>query len=886
LAPLRTCPSCRQQFAPELNFCPIDGARLEGASAAPPLPASGRDLRPGTTVGEYEITSKIADGGMGTVYAGVHPVIGKRVAIKILSPALATDVVALNRFLDEARSVNRIGHPNIVDIFAFGQIGDCHYFVMELLEGRTLTQEIERQRPVPRELAFSVLDAVCDALDAAHQRSIVHRDLKPDNIFLVQRAGNDVFTKLLDFGIAKLTDERTHDMSKTKTGVPLGTPFYMSPEQCRGLGVDWRTDIYSLGVIMYEMFTGALPFTGESYIEIMQAHMLQQPRPPQQIAPLPPGLGEAIVKALAKQAAARFQSAAELRTELARVARLAAKETPVPALGAEPPRRDRQRIPTAAALPILDEDGDVHFSHQGAYLGEYERNIRSRGLQVQSLRPLALRERIDLRLHLPTGGTPVEVQAEVVYANQGVLGLQLEPGPEAEQRLAQAAVALVAQPEPTPASRPTSERPSHRLETGARPSVPPSAFPGFSGQLTRAFDFPDIAFALSPPAEAPVRLEAATLVELLRALHAQSATGKLMVESAGRSKQVYVYDGNPATIVSHPPREEEQLGRLIMGLRKLKESELKQAVDQASASGHRLGTVLVEMGLLTRAQLDGVLRFQVLTRAAELFGWGEGRYSFTPGRDATLEAEAHAVKLESLFVHQVRNFLDRRSLAEITAYMGDRIHRAPAIKSAAAMDTYVPEMRDRRALLHAIDGKRAVREVLSACALGRVQTLRHIVVLLNAGVVELHSPSSGHTEESERQRLVQRFEHVASLDLFERIGLHYSSHSSEVEPARRRTERDLKDLDRVDPVLARQVRPLVQEAITTISDTASRRHYRVALLGAERVQFVAEHLYRQAQNTAVRGEVARAVRMLDVAQEMHASPEASALRAKLTKTPS
>jgi len=879
---LRTCPSCGQQFAPELNFCPVDGSRLEGGVAPVQLTVFGRDLEAGTAVGEYEITSKIADGGMGTVYAGVHPVIGKRVAIKVLSPALATDLVALNRFLDEARAVNRIGHPNIVDIFAFGQIGDCHYFVMELLEGRTLTQEIERQRPVPRSLAFPVLDAICDALSAAHERGIVHRDLKPDNVFLVQRAGNDVFTKLVDFGIAKLMDEHAKDVSKTKTGIPLGTPFYMSPEQCRGLGVDYRTDIYSLGVIMYEMFTGSLPFTGESYIEIMQAHMMQQPRPPQQLVPMPGGLGGLIMKTLAKNPAQRFASAAELRAELARVASASVSEAPATGL---PRKEPRARIPTAASLPILDDSGNVHFAHQGAYLGEYERNIRSRGLQVQSLRPIGMRERLSIRLHLPTGGEPVSVDAEVVYANQSVLGLQLDIGSEAEQRLAQAAISLVAQPEPTPVSPARAGKPSRRLDTGARPATPANEFPGFGGQLTRAFDFPDIAFALSPSGDAPVRLEAATLVELLRLLHSQSATGTLVVKAADRSKRVYVYDGDPARVVSDPPREEEQLGRLIMGLRKLRDTELKAAVDQAAASGHRLGTVLVEMGLLTRAQLDGLLRFQVLTRAVDLFSWPDGHYAFTPGRDASLEAEAHAVTLTSLLIHQVRGFLERRSLADITTYLGPRIHEVPVVRSAAELDRYVPELRDRRALLHALDGKRSIREALSACPLGRVQTLRHVAVLLGAGLLELQPDSKESQEDAERKRLLRRFEHVANLDLFERLGLHYSSHASEVAPARRRTERDLGSLEQIAPVLARQVRPLVNEAIATIADTAARKHYRVALLGAERVQFVAEHLYRQAQSTALRGEVARAVRMLDVSLEMNPSAEASALRAKLTRTP-
>jgi eukaryotic-like serine/threonine-protein kinase len=302
----------------ESQFCPTDGSPLGDAA---PMEPTG-DLPVGMLVGEYRVTGKIGEGGMGTVYAGVHPVIGKKVALKLLNPALAADPATVARFVSEARSVNHIQHPNIVDIFSFGQLPDGrHFFVMELLEGRTLKEEIERQALMPPTLALHVLWQVCDALEAAHARGIFHRDLKPDNVFLVERATVGVFVKLLDFGIAKLTGEAGRGLSQTRTGIPMGTPFYMSPEQCRGTGVDHRTDIYSLGVMMYEVFTGKLPFTGNSYIDVIQAQIATPPRPPAEIAPVPEALSQVILHAMAKDPAERHQSATEFKRDLERLAR-------------------------------------------------------------------------------------------------------------------------------------------------------------------------------------------------------------------------------------------------------------------------------------------------------------------------------------------------------------------------------------------------------------------------------------------------------------------------------------------------------------------------------------------------------------------------------------
>ena len=316
---MRTCPTCRVLYPADTQFCPADGTPLH--EAAPSEPSS--DLPIGMMVGEYRVTGKVGEGGMGTVYAGIHPVIGKKVAIKLLNPNLATDPGAISRFVSEARSVNHIQHPNIVDIFSFDRLADDnrHYFVMELLEGRTLKEEIERQAPMPAVLALHVLWQVCDALEAAHARGIFHRDLKPDNVYLVERATAGVFVKLLDFGIAKLTGEAGVGLSHTRTGVPMGTPFYMSPEQCRGVGVDHRTDIYSLGVMMYEIFTGQLPFTGSSYIDVIQGHLSTPPRPPTELAGVSESLSQVILRAMSKDPEGRQQSATELKRDLERLAR-------------------------------------------------------------------------------------------------------------------------------------------------------------------------------------------------------------------------------------------------------------------------------------------------------------------------------------------------------------------------------------------------------------------------------------------------------------------------------------------------------------------------------------------------------------------------------------
>ncbi|HEY6173239.1 MAG TPA: serine/threonine-protein kinase, partial [Kofleriaceae bacterium] len=292
------CGACGQRYD-GAGYCPHDGQ---------PLAATDDPLL-GSEVGRYRIARLLGEGGMGRVYLAVHPGIGSRVAIKILSDQCARSPELLERFFAEARAVNLVHHENIVSVLDLAQLPDGRPFiVMEYIEGQTLAG-IVRGGPVALGGLVQVMTEVLSALAAAHAIGIVHRDLKPDNV-LVTAEGH---AKVLDFGIAKLAPELQQQLSpRTRTGALLGTPQYMAPEQISGSGgVDPRTDLYAAGVVLYELATGRQPFVGETLFDLMRAHLEQPPPSPRALRPdLPPALEQVILTALAKRPDDRFAGAA------------------------------------------------------------------------------------------------------------------------------------------------------------------------------------------------------------------------------------------------------------------------------------------------------------------------------------------------------------------------------------------------------------------------------------------------------------------------------------------------------------------------------------------------------------------------------------------------
>jgi eukaryotic-like serine/threonine-protein kinase len=312
---VRNCPTCGASYADDLAFCPNDGTATVVRSGAPPS-----DALVGSIIdGRYRVEARIGEGGMGVVYRASHVVLKKALAIKVMRSEQAHDGEVVQRFVQEARSSSAIGHPNIIGISDFGTTQDGSvYFAMEYLEGQTLGKAME-DGGIERERAIALFLQITSALEAAHQNGIVHRDLKPDNIFLAKLGGQTDVVKILDFGIAKVKNAAA---KITRTGMVFGTPHYMSPEQAAGQAVDQRSDIYSLGVIMFQVFAGQLPFDAESYMGVMTKHMFDPPPRPSSVKPgLRGSIEDVILMALAKKPEERYQSMLAIKEDFERLRR-------------------------------------------------------------------------------------------------------------------------------------------------------------------------------------------------------------------------------------------------------------------------------------------------------------------------------------------------------------------------------------------------------------------------------------------------------------------------------------------------------------------------------------------------------------------------------------
>lgn len=320
---MKICRKCGAKYPDTETVCKNDGSPLYPVPdflTKRASPSKSEDPLIGRQIEKYRVVRKIGEGGMGFVYEAEHVHIGKKVALKVLREDYTKKEDVIARFQQEARSASIIGHPNIIDVTDFGYTPDGRvFFVMEYLEGDDLATMLESEKVLPYKRVIGIMTQVCDALYAAHQKSIIHRDMKPENIFLINPGTEKETVKILDFGIAKMSVLDQEGRKLTKTGVVFGTPEYMSPEQAAGKSIDHRVDIYALGIILYEMLTGKVPFTGETFMAVLSKHIFEPVPPVEKVNPsaeVPEPLKKIVYKCLEKEPEDRFSDACELKEAL------------------------------------------------------------------------------------------------------------------------------------------------------------------------------------------------------------------------------------------------------------------------------------------------------------------------------------------------------------------------------------------------------------------------------------------------------------------------------------------------------------------------------------------------------------------------------------------
>ena len=307
MSALKICPQCGTEYELDQRFCPKDGStlKMQGGTTG--------DLVGTIIADRYNVLRKLGEGGMGTVYLAEHVKMGRKSALKVMNPGMVNDADAISRFNREAANASRINHANVAAVYDFGETSDgLIYLAMEFIEGPALTKVIEEAGALPPLRAAEITRQAAEALAVAHDMGIVHRDLKPDNIMLARNRDGTDCVKVVDFGIAKAANNEAQKV--TKTGLVVGTPEYMSPEQLAGDKLDGRSDTYSLGLVAFAMLTGKLPFPAETVQESMILRLTDQPRRLAEMKPELPWSAEVqavMDKALERDANNRYQSAAE-----------------------------------------------------------------------------------------------------------------------------------------------------------------------------------------------------------------------------------------------------------------------------------------------------------------------------------------------------------------------------------------------------------------------------------------------------------------------------------------------------------------------------------------------------------------------------------------------